>query len=159
MMIRVLRQVSYAFHGEDIGPEALTSFRVDCHHNYIEEIEHEGKKSLLTRKGAVSAKAGEYGIIPGSMGTKSYIVRGKGNSDSFCSCSHGAGRRMSRGAAKKKFTVADLESQTNGVDCRKDEGVLDEIPGAYKDIDQVMANQTDLVDIEATLKQIICVKG
>jgi hypothetical protein len=108
---------------------------------------------LVTRKGAISAAAGQLGIIPGSMGTSSYIVRGRGNPESFCSASHGAGRRMSGGAAKKHFTLADLRAQTAGVECRKDAGVLDEIPGAYKDIDRVMANQADLVDVVARLRQ------
>lgn len=130
-----------------------------CHHNYVSEEHHFGEDVLVTRKGAISAKLGEMGIIPGSMGTRSYIVRGLGNPESFCSASHGAGRRMSRGDAKRKFTVADLNEQTKGVECRKDQGVLDEIPGAYKDIDQVMANQKDLVEIVHELKQILCVKG
>jgi len=113
----------------------------------------------VTRKGAVRARTGDYGIIPGSMGTKSYIVKGKGMVESFCSCSHGAGRRMSRTQAKKQFTQADLEKQTLGVECRKDKDVLDEIPGAYKNIDEVMENQKDLVEIVAELKQIMCIKG
>lgn len=159
MMKRVLKDLSFYVLGSDSGEAAMTTMRVDCHHNYIEHIEFEGKRSILTRKGAVSAKNNELGIIPGSMGTRSYIVRGKGNEHSFCSCSHGAGRRMSRGAAKKQFTVDDMKAQTNGVECRKDEGVLDEIPGAYKDIDEVMAAQSDLVDIVHTLKQLVCVKG
>lgn len=130
-----------------------------CHHNYVAEECHFGENVLVTRKGAIRAGKGEMGIIPGSMGTKSYIVRGLGNPDSFESASHGAGRRMSRGKAKKMFTTADLEEQTKGVECRKDQSVVDEIPGAYKDIDVVMANQTDLVEVVATLKQILCVKG
>lgn len=113
----------------------------------------------MTRKGAVSAREGQLGIIPGSMGAKSFIVRGKGNPASYCSCSHGAGRRMSRGAAKRFFDLAALAAQTEGVECRKDEGVIDEIPGAYKDIDVVMAAQADLVGIEHALKQVLCVKG
>ena len=130
-----------------------------CHHNYVSEENHFGEDVVVTRKGAISARQGELGIIPGSMGTKSYIVEGLGNPESFCSASHGAGRRMSRGAAKRTFTQADLEAQTAGVCCRKDLGVLDEIPGAYKDIDQVMANQADLVKVRAVLKQVLCVKG
>jgi tRNA-splicing ligase RtcB len=130
-----------------------------CHHNYVSEETHFGEEVLLTRKGAINAARGEMGIIPGSMGTKSYIVRGLGNSESFHSASHGAGRRMSRGKAKRTFTQADFEAQTAGVCCRKDEGVIDEIPGAYKDIDQVMANQADLVEVVHTLKQVLCVKG
>jgi tRNA-splicing ligase RtcB len=130
-----------------------------CHHNYVSIENHFGEDVLVTRKGAIRARAGELGIIPGSMGTKSYIVRGKGNDDSFHSCSHGAGRRMSRTKAKKAFTIEDLKKQTEGVECRKDPGVLDEIPGAYKDIDQVMDNQKELVEVEAVLKQILCIKG
>ena len=132
---------------------------VNCHHNYVERERHFGENVWLTRKGAIRAGAGELGIIPGSMGARSFIVRGKGNADSFHSCAHGAGRKMSRNAAKKRFSVSDLAEQTRGVVCRKDAGVLDEIPGAYKDIDQVMANQTDLVEVVHTLKQVLCVKG
>jgi tRNA-splicing ligase RtcB len=113
----------------------------------------------VTRKGAIRAREGELGIFPGSMGTRSYNVRGKGNLDSYCSCSHGAGRRMSRAAARKAFTVADLAAQTDGVECRKDDAVLDEIPGAYKDIDVVMENQKDLVEVVHTLRAVLCVKG
>jgi tRNA-splicing ligase RtcB len=131
----------------------------NCHHNYARIEEHFGERVWVTRKGAVSARAGELGIIPGSMGAKSFIVRGKGNADAYCSCSHGAGRRMSRSAAKRLFSTADVEKQTAGVECRKDEGVIDEIPSAYKDIDAVMAAQSELVDVVATLKQILCVKG
>ena len=132
---------------------------INCHHNYVQRETHFGQNLFVTRKGAISACLGELGIIPGSMGAKSYIVRGLGNPDSFCSCSHGAGRRMSRTAAKRQFNREDLEAQTLGVECRKDAGVLDEIPGAYKDIDVVMANQTDLVEVVHTLKQVVCVKG
>jgi tRNA-splicing ligase RtcB len=132
---------------------------ITCHHNYVSKENHYEKDVMVTRKGAIYAGNGVYGIIPGSMGTKSYIVRGKGNVESFCSASHGAGRRMSRGAAKRAFTLADFAEQTAGVECRKDEAVLDEIPGAYKDIDVVMENQRDLVEIVATLKQVLCVKG
>jgi tRNA-splicing ligase RtcB len=132
---------------------------VNCHHNYVERETHYGEEVWLTRKGAIRARAGELGIIPGSMGARSYIVRGKGAPESFHSCAHGAGRRMSRNAAQKLFKVSDLEKQTEGVVCRKDKGVLDEIPGAYKDIDEVMANQTDLVEVVHTLKQVLCVKG
>jgi len=132
---------------------------INCHHNYVREEEHFGERIYVTRKGAISARAGELGIIPGSMGTRSYIVRGKGSPESFFSCAHGAGRRMSRNEAKRRFSRADLIAQTQGVECRKDKGVLDEIPSAYKDIDQVMADQTDLVDVVHTLKQVVCVKG
>jgi len=137
----------------------VTKEAVNCHHNYVERERHFGQDVWLTRKGAIRAREGELGIIPGSMGARSYIVRGRGNADSFHSCAHGAGRRMSRNAAKQRFTVDDLEAQTRGVVCRKDHGVLDEIPGAYKDIDEVMANQSDLVEVVHTLKQVLCVKG
>jgi tRNA-splicing ligase RtcB len=132
---------------------------INCHHNYVARERHFGADVYVTRKGAVSAANGRLGIIPGSMGTRSYIVRGKGNADSFESCSHGAGRRMSRNAAKKTFTVADHEAATAGVECRKDAGVIDETPGSYKDIDAVMEAQRDLVDVVHTLKQVLCVKG
>ncbi|MBT2322830.1 RtcB family protein [Variovorax paradoxus] len=132
---------------------------VNCHHNYVSRETHFGQDVLVTRKGAVSAKAGELGIIPGSMGAKSYIVRGKGNPESFMSCSHGAGRAMSRTKAKKLYTVADQIAATKGVECRKDAQVIDEIPMAYKDIDAVMEAQKDLVDVVYTLKQVVCVKG
>ena len=132
---------------------------VNCHHNYAEQETHFGEQVYVTRKGAVRARSTDYGIIPGSMGTKSYIVKGKGNHASYCSCSHGAGRRMSRTKAKKAYTLDDLIEQTAGVECRKDEGILDEIPGAYKPIEEVMASQADLVEIVATLKQVLCVKG
>jgi tRNA-splicing ligase RtcB len=142
-----------------LKPFQITQEAINCHHNYVNIEEHFGEKVFLTRKGAISARNGELGIIPGSMGAKSYIVRGKGNEDSFCSCSHGAGRKMSRTEARKRFSYRDLEKQTLGVECRKDNGVLDEIPAAYKDIDKVMAFQTDLVEPVHILKQIICVKG
>lgn len=132
---------------------------VNCHHNYVGKEEHYGESVFVTRKGAVRARIGEYGIIPGSMGAKSFIVRGKGNEESFCSCSHGAGRVMSRTQAKKQFTVADQIAQTEGVECRKDASVIDEIPAAYKNIDDVMHAQRDLVEIVHTLRQVVCVKG
>ena len=132
---------------------------ISCHHNYVAEERYEGMDLLVTRKGAIRAGSGEFGIIPGSMGTSSYIVKGLGNEKAFNSASHGAGRRMSRNAAKRRYTVRDLEEQTRGVECRKDSGVLDEIPAAYKNIDQVMAQQRDLVEVVAKLKQFICVKG
>ena len=137
----------------------VTGAAVNCHHNYVERETHYGEQVWLTRKGAISARAGELGIIPGSMGARSYIVRGRGAAESFHSCAHGAGRRMSRKQASRTFTVEDLSVQTQGVICRKDKGVLDEIPGAYKDIDQVMAHQADLVEVVHTLKQVVCVKG
>jgi tRNA-splicing ligase RtcB len=155
----MMHAVLNALHAE-FGREIATfDNAVQCHHNYASVEEHFGQQVWVTRKGAVSARRGELGIIPGSMGAKSFIVRGKGNEDSYCSCSHGAGRRMSRGAAKRTFTIADLKDQTAGVECRKDEGVLDEIPGAYKDIDAVMAAQAELVDVVHTLKQVMCIKG
>lgn len=132
---------------------------ISCHHNYVSEETHFGEDVIITRKGAISAKQGEFGIIPGSMGAKSFIVKGKGNPDSFNSASHGAGRKMSRTAARKKFTKEDLAAQTLGVECRKDEAVVDEIPEAYKNIDEVMKNQENLVEIVAELKQVLCVKG
>ncbi|HEV8096059.1 MAG TPA: RtcB family protein [Burkholderiales bacterium] len=142
-----------------LPPFERTTEAVNCHHNYVERETHYGAEVWVTRKGAIRAGAGELGIIPGSMGARSYIVRGKGSAESFESCAHGAGRRMSRTQAQKKFSTSDLEAQTAGVICRKDRGVIDEIPGAYKDIDQVMANQNDLVEVVHTLKQVICVKG
>ena len=132
---------------------------IACHHNYVSEERHYGEDVLVTRKGAIDARAGRLGIIPGSMGTRSYIVRGLGNPASFHSASHGAGRRMSRNQAKKRFSVTDLKAQTRGVECRKDHHVLDEIPAAYKDIDQVMAAQADLVEVVHQLRQVLCVKG
>ncbi|KND29085.1 RtcB family protein [Streptomyces acidiscabies] len=132
---------------------------ISCHHNYVAEERYDGMDLLVTRKGAIRAGSGDYGIIPGSMGTGSYIVKGLGNPLAFNSASHGAGRRMSRNAAKRRFSVADLEEQTRGVECRKDSGVVDEIPGAYKPIDQVIDQQRDLVEVVAKLKQVVCVKG
>jgi tRNA-splicing ligase RtcB len=132
---------------------------VNCHHNYVQEETHFGEKVLVTRKGAVRAGLGELGIIPGSMGARSFIVRGKGNADAFESCSHGAGRAMSRTEAKRRYTLADQALATAGVECRKDADVIDEIPMAYKDIDAVMHAQRDLVEIVHTLKQVVCVKG
>jgi tRNA-splicing ligase RtcB len=132
---------------------------INCHHNYSSIEEHFNENMWITRKGAVSARYGELGIIPGSMGTKSYIVSGKGCVDAYCSCSHGAGRKMSRNQAKKLFTSLDLATQTAGVECRKDDAVIDEIPGAYKDMDAVMEAQVDLVDIVHTLKAVLCIKG
>ena len=136
-----------------------TASAVNCHHNYVAKETHFGDDLWITRKGAVRAGLGELGIIPGSMGVKSYIVRGKGNPESFCSCSHGAGRRMSRTEAKQRFTLADHRKATEGVECRKDKDVIDETPGAYKDIDAVMAAQSDLVEVVHTLKQVLCIKG
>ncbi|MFB7286677.1 RtcB family protein [Actinacidiphila glaucinigra] len=132
---------------------------ISCHHNYVAEERYDGMDLLVTRKGAIRAGSGDHGIIPGSMGTGSYIVRGLGNTDAFNSASHGAGRRMSRTAAKKRFSTRDLEEQTKGVECRKDSGVVDEIPGAYKPIEKVIEQQRDLVEVVAKLKQVVCVKG
>ena len=140
-------------------PFTLTEEAINCHHNYISRESHHGRNLWVTRKGAIRARKDDLGIIPGSMGQRSFIVRGLGNDDSYHSCSHGAGRAMSRTAARKMFTVADLVVQTEGVECRKDEGVLDELPSGYKDIDAVMAAQTDLVEVMHTLKQVLCVKG
>ncbi|MFF2122029.1 RtcB family protein [Kitasatospora sp. NPDC058184] len=132
---------------------------ISCHHNYVSEERYDGVDLLVTRKGAIRAGSGDLGIIPGSMGTGSYIVRGLGNASSFNSASHGAGRKMSRNAAKKRFTTQDLVEQTKGVECRKDGGVVDEIPGAYKNIEKVIEQQKDLVEVVAHLKQVVCVKG
>jgi tRNA-splicing ligase RtcB len=132
---------------------------VNCHHNYVQKETHFGFEIFVTRKGAVSARRGELGIIPGSMGARSYIVRGLGNEESFCSCSHGAGRTMSRNEARRRFTVADQERATAHVECRKDREVIDEIPMAYKDIDAVMHAQRSLVEVVHTLRQVVCVKG
>jgi tRNA-splicing ligase RtcB len=154
MMEAVLDQLARA-----VKPFQITDEGVNCHHNYIAHENHFGENLYVTRKGAVRAREGDRVIIPGSMGQRSYIARGKGNPESYCSCSHGAGRVMSRTAAKARFTADDLAAQTAGVECRKDAALVDEIPGAYKDIDQVMTNQSDLVEIEHTLKQILCVKG
>ncbi len=154
MMRLILAALRKVFPHFEVTKEAI-----NCHHNYVAIEQHFGEQVYLTRKGAISAREGELGIIPGSMGAKSYIVRGKGNAESFCSCSHGAGRRMSRTQAKKQFNQEDMLLQTQGVECRKDSGVIDEIPQAYKDIDEVMANQVDLVEVVHTLKQVICVKG
>lgn len=137
----------------------VTKEAINCHHNYVTEEFHFGESVLVTRKGAIRAGEGELGIIPGSMGAKSFIVRGKGNPNSFHSCSHGAGRVMSRTKAKRSFNQEDLERQTAGVECRKDKSVIDEIPSAYKDIDRVMQHQNDLVDVVHTLKQVVCIKG
>jgi tRNA-splicing ligase RtcB len=150
-VLRVMREELRAFQ--------LGEVAVNCHHNYCTHETHFGEDLIVTRKGAVSAKQGELGIIPGSMGARSYIVRGLGNPESFESCSHGAGRVMSRTAAQKRFTVEDHIAATAGVECRKDKDVIDETPAAYKDIDAVMAAQRDLVEIAYTLKQVLCVKG
>src|SRR6267143_3127101 len=154
MLELILEALRRHFPAFEVSDEAI-----NCHHNYVQQEKHFGERVYVTRKGAISARDGELGIIPGSMGARSYIVRGKGNPESFFSCAHGAARRMSRNEAKRRFSRADLIAQTQGVECRKDKGVLDEIPGAYKDIDEVMANQTDLVEVVHTLKQVVCIKG
>lgn len=159
MLLRVLKDVAYHVYGDDKRYDHLVDMRVDCHHNFTQIENHFGSNIWITRKGAVSAREGQLGIIPGSMGTRSYIVRGKGNLESFCSCSHGAGRAMSRNQARKLFSLEDHALATKGVECRKDEEVIDETPAAYKDIDAVMAAQNELVDIVYILKQILCVKG
>ncbi len=156
MMTRLLKVFNKMFnHRQPFKPELA----VNCHHNYVALEQHYGESVFVTRKGAINAAAGAYGIIPGSMGAKSFIVKGRGLPESFNSCSHGAGRKLSRGAAKRNFTKEDLERQTAGVECRKDVGVLDEIPGAYKSIETVMKNQEDLVEVVAEIKQVVCVKG
>lgn len=153
----VNRQLMMQLVLETLGAEVLESF--DCHHNYINWENHYGENVMVTRKGAVSAREGEIGIIPGSMGTRSYIVRGLGNKESFNSCSHGAGRVMSRSEAKRRFTVEDHAKATEGIECRKDKGMLDETPGAYKDVESVMKAQKDLCEPIHTLRQLVCVKG
>ncbi|WP_272675678.1 RtcB family protein [Providencia sp. PROV092] len=155
MMHRVLEALSR----EIPKPFITEQEAVNCHHNYVQKEQHFGEEVLVTRKGAVSARKGQMGIIPGSMGAKSFIVRGLGDEESFCSCSHGAGRVMSRTEAKKRFSVSDQKMATAHVECRKDSDVIDEIPMAYKDIDAVMAAQSSLVEIVHTLRQVVCVKG
>jgi tRNA-splicing ligase RtcB len=162
MMKSVLQVISKELFGEpnaDINPMVRYTMMVNCHHNYAEREEHFGEEVIVTRKGAVRARVGDFGIIPGAMGAKSYIIEGLGNADSYCSCSHGAGRVLSRGKAKKKFTLADVETQTAGLMCRKDAGIIDELKEAYKDLDVVMENQKDLVKIVAQLRAVLCVKG
>jgi len=156
MFDTVLAQLQFEVFEE---PVFIIGKAINCHHNYVERESHFNDNYWVTRKGAIRARDGDLGIIPGSMGQRSYIVRGRGVAESFHSCSHGAGRRMGRKQARATFTVDDLRKQTEGVECRKDDAVLDEIPGAYKDIDTVMENQKDLVEIIATLKQVLCVKG
>ncbi|WP_328391792.1 RtcB family protein [Nocardia sp. NBC_00416] len=155
----MLALVSQAVRDQFPTREVCFDTPISCHHNYVAEEKIDGIPMLVTRKGAVRAGAGDMALIPGSMGTRSYVVRGKGNPASFQSASHGAGRRMSRNAAKRQFTVRDLIAQTEGVESRKDAGVVDEIPAAYKNIDEVIDAQRDLVDVVATLRQVLCVKG
>lgn len=154
----MMRNVLLALKGH-LKPFTVTKEAINCHHNFVQKELHDGHKVWVTRKGAIRAGEDELGIIPGSMGAKSYIIRGKGNAESFCSCAHGAGRKYSRTAARQQFTVEDLKHQTKGIECRKDKGILDEIPAAYKSIDKVMAMQTDLVDVVHELRQIVNVKG
>ena len=154
MMARVLHDLRH-----QLPTFQTDKVAVNCHHNYVARESHFGQDLLVTRKGAVSARAGELGIIPGSMGTRSYIVRGKGNADSFHSCSHGAGRVMSRGEARQRITLPMHREATAHVECRKDAGVLDESPAAYKPIEAVMAAQSDLVEVLHTLRQVLCIKG
>ena len=156
VMLHLVLRALARFFPQDI---AVGESAVNCHHNYADVEEHFGRPLWITRKGAVSAREGELGIIPGSMGTRSFIVRGRGNPASYHSCSHGAGRAMSRNEARRRYTRADLAAQTSGVECRKDAAVVDELPAAYKDVDAVMAAQSDLVDVVHTLKQVLCVKG
>lgn len=156
----MMEQIVAAVRGSGEVPEFLAEVQaINCHHNYVARENHFGENVLVTRKGAVRAREGDMGIIPGSMGARSYIVRGKGNVESFQSCSHGAGRAMSRNEAKKRFTLEDHSRMTAGVECRKDADVIDETPAAYKSIDDVMAAQADLVEIVHTLRQVVCVKG
>jgi tRNA-splicing ligase RtcB (3'-phosphate/5'-hydroxy nucleic acid ligase) len=143
----------------EVRPFTAEAQVVNCHHNYVARETHFGEEVLVTRKGAVRARLGDYGIIPGSMGARSYIVRGLGNEESFHSCSHGAGRAMSRNEAKRRISLADHIAATAGVECRKDENVIDESPQSYKDIEAVMQAQCDLVEVVHTLKQVVCVKG
>lgn len=156
LMLHLVIRIMKRHFGERF---VLVGKATNCHHNYADLETHFGKEIWITRKGAVSARKGEMGIIPGSMGARSFIVRGKGNANAYHSCSHGAGRILSRTAAKKRYRAEDLVKQTRGVECRKDAGVVDEIPAAYKDIDAVMAAQDDLVEVVATLKQVLCIKG
>ena len=154
MMNAVLRSLKHRLKKFTVTREAI-----NCHHNFVEREIHDGDRVWVTRKGAIRAREGDLGIIPGSMGARSYIIRGKGNAESFCSCAHGAGRTMSRTAARNAFTQKDLREQTEGIECRKDKGVIDEIPAAYKNIDRVMDFQTDLVEVVHTLRQVVNVKG
>ena len=155
MLAEVLKDLRHVCGVEDLGLQA----EIHCHHNYVAWERHYGRDVMVTRKGAIRARKGDLGIIPGSMGTGSFIVRGLGNPESFESAPHGAGRRMSRGEARRRFSKEDLAAQTSGVECRKDAGVIDEIPGAYKPIGEVIENSSDLVEVVARLKQVVCVKG
>lgn len=159
MMDRVLKDISYWVYGEDGHQTSFEIERVNCHHNFTQMENHMGKNVWVTRKGAIQMQEGQLGIIPGSMGTRSYIVSSKANPMSFNSAPHGAGRRFSRAEARKRFTIADFETQMKGIECRRDECLIDELPGAYKDIDEVMENARELVDVRHVLRQIVNVKG
>jgi tRNA-splicing ligase RtcB len=156
---RLMMDAVLAAARKKLPPFALGATAVNCHHNYVAREHHFGADVLITRKGAVRAGLGELGIIPGSMGARSFIVRGKGNAESYCSCSHGAGRVMSRGEARRRYTIEDHAKATEGIECRKDEGVIDETPMAYKPIGAVMAAQAELVEVMHELRQVVCVKG
>jgi tRNA-splicing ligase RtcB len=159
MMNRVLTELSYALYKEGGHEGEIEVERINCHHNFTQRENHFNKDVWVTRKGAIQARLGQLGIIPGSMGTKSYIIRGKGNELSYSSCSHGAGRRFSRNEARRRLTMADFDREMQGIACRRSEALIDELPSAYKDIDQVMEDQKDLVEVVATLKQVVSVKG
>lgn len=156
---RVIMMASITTVLRNLIPHVTYEQEINCHHNYVALEQYDGVELVITRKGAISATTGEWGIIPGSMGTGSFIVRGLGNEAAYCSASHGAGRKLSRGQAREHFTLADLATQTTGVECRKDGGVLDEIPGAYKDLNQVIAYEHDLVEVVARLETLVCIKG
>ncbi len=158
VMMALVREVVTTYFGAR-GRDVAYDRAISCHHNYVAQERYDDVDLVVTRKGAIRAGTGDYGLIPGSMGTGSYVVRGLGNERSYCSASHGAGRRMSRTRARKTFTADDLVAQTAGVECRKDVGVVDEIPAAYKDLESVIAAQTDLVSVEARLTTLLCVKG
>lgn len=159
MMDRVLQELSYTFFEENGHQPEIEVERINCHHNFTQMEHHFGENVWVTRKGAIQMQAGQLGVIPGSMGTASYIVSGLGNRDSFTSAPHGAGRRFSRTEARRRFTMADFETAMKGIECRHDEALIDELPGAYKDIDEVMANSKELVEIKHTLRQVLNVKG
>lgn len=159
MMDRVMKDLSYFFFKEDGHQKEIELERINCHHNFTQQENHFGKNVWITRKGAIQMQDGQFGVIPGSMGTRSYIVTGKGNPLSFCSAPHGAGRRFSRGEARRRFTMADFEEAMKGIECRHSDALIDELPGAYKDIDEVMENARELVEIRHVLKQILNVKG
>lgn len=159
MMDRVLTEVSYAFFGEDGHQQEIELERINCHHNFTQRENHFGQNVWITRKGAIQMQEGQKGVIPGSMGTRSYIVSGLGNPDAFHSAPHGAGRRFSRGEARRRFTMADFETAMQGIECRHSAQLIDELPMAYKDIDEVMENSRELVRVEHTLRQVLNVKG